>query len=99
MLFEEMADMVVALVATTGILGYFWRRQANMDARLLDTYSKEETDQQIALRTKPMLDAVAENTAAVKELTLTLVALRLSMVEVRSDVRHIKEEQSRSAER
>lgn len=86
-------EAVVTLVLCSGVIGYFWRRQSNMDERLHNTYSKAETDQQILLRMEPMQNAVLENTKAVMALTETLVDLRISMGEVQSDVRHIKEEQ------
>ena len=82
-----------AASAITAILVWFWKRQLAMDDRLLNTYSKAETDKQIALHTQPMQDAVIENTMAVRELTGTLTDVRLGMVEVRTDVKHIKAEQ------
>ena len=94
----SMTEAAIGFLTATGLLGYFWRRQYNIDQRLLDTYSKDETDQQIALHTKPMQEAVVENTKAVRELTGTLMDVRLGMVEVRTDVKHIKAEQGGKTE-
>ena len=54
--------MAAVVPAVVGVIGYIWKRVNN-------TYSKEETVQQIELRTIPLKDVIERNTKATDRLT------------------------------
>lgn len=69
-----------------GLVAMFWRQQQKLDKAV----TREDMEKYVDLRIQPLVEAVAENTEAVKAMTGALHSVDKKLTEIEVELKYVK---------